>query len=44
MYGYDLDINLNISSSADGTHVVFSQVDGIETDILLHKAIKAVTQ
>ncbi|WP_394190119.1 winged helix-turn-helix domain-containing protein [Pseudoalteromonas atlantica] len=41
VYGYDLDINLNISSSADGTHVVFSQVDGIETDILLHKATKA---
>lgn len=44
VYGYDLDINLNISSSADGTHVVFSQVDGIETDILLHKATKAATQ
>lgn len=41
VYGYDIDINLNISSSVDGSQVVFSQVDGIETDILLHKAIKA---
>lgn len=43
VYGYDIDINLNISSSVDGSQVVFSQVDGIETDILLHKAIKAAS-
>ncbi|MFY8328360.1 winged helix-turn-helix domain-containing protein [Pseudoalteromonas sp. ZZD1] len=41
VYGFDLDINLNISSSLDGKQVVFSQVDGIETDILLHQATKA---
>lgn len=44
VYGYDLDINLNISSSLDGKQVVFSQVDGIETDILLHQATKAERQ
>ena len=44
VYGFDIDINLNISSSVDGRQVVFSQVDGIETDILLHKAIKAVSR
>ncbi|NNG45273.1 hypothetical protein HJP15_20515 [Pseudoalteromonas sp. NEC-BIFX-2020_002] len=44
VYGYDIDINLNISSSEDGSQVVFSQVDGIETDILLHKAAKAMSQ
>ncbi|OUS70378.1 hypothetical protein B5G52_14910 [Pseudoalteromonas sp. A601] len=44
MYGFDLDINLNISSSLDGKQVVFSQVDGIETDILLHRATKVEQQ
>lgn len=44
VYGYDIDIKLNVSTSSDGSEVVFSQVDGLETDILLHQAIKLGSQ
>lgn len=44
VYGYDIDIKLNISTSKDGSEVVFSQVDSLETDILLHHAINEDSQ
>lgn len=44
VYGFDLDIKLNVSASRDGKEVVFSQIDGLETDILLHKALNVSLQ
>ena len=38
-YGLDIGVSLTMSSSVDGAQLVFSQVDGIETDILLHQVV-----
>ncbi len=39
VYGLDIGVELTMSSSVDGTQLVFSQVEGIETDILVHQVI-----
>lgn len=40
-YLYDINIDMSLSTSRDGSQVYFNKVDGIETDIVLHKRVKA---
>ena len=39
-YEQDINLMLNISASNDGKHLVFSKVEGFETDILLQRKSK----
>ncbi len=39
IYNFDISVDLTLNTSLDGKQLVFSQVEGIETDILLHQVV-----